>query len=167
MSQKIYNFKESVKIGENGEKKIIEYVENTLGGIVEDVRDKFMFRQNDIDILVTYKYATDPVAVEIKNDTYTSGNFFFETKSCIETNTPGCLYKTKAKQLYYYFENFNELYIIDMPSFLKWFEDNKSRFKRKEVKNYRRNGSIYTTEGYIFSKSYMEATFKEYRKVSL
>lgn len=164
-----YNFSDSIVVGTSGEKKIFDYLKkNPHVKNVKDVRDISKYQSADIDCIAIMSNG-DELAVEIKTDTYTSGNFFFETESSKEAGTLGCLYKTKAQFLFYYFVNYGELYIIDMPAFLAWFEENKhnANFKKKEVKNNSRYGGTYTTVGYTFSKRYMEQTFKRFKKVSL
>lgn len=165
----VYDFKDSVKVGESGEEEIFDWLRNNPNvESVDDVRDMWEYRAKDVDAVVNFKDGSSGMS-EIKTDTYTSGNFFFETMSSMETGSLGCLYKTQADYLMYYFVNFGELYIIKMSQFRKWFDKNKNRpeFKRKEVKNKRRNGGTYTTEGYTFPKSFMEKDFKAFKKVSI
>lgn len=163
----IYSFRTSINIGKAGEKLIYEYLKNNpdvLG--IEDVSDNKNWQAKDVDFLVTYK-DLGQFPIEIKNDQYASGNFFFETMSSIEAKTPGCLVKSSAKFLYYYFQRYRTLYIINLSAFRQWFYENKNKFNRKEVKNYRKNGGTYTTEGYTIPIRVFEAEFKKYRKIQL
>lgn len=134
---------------------------------IRDVRNIREYQQKDIDyILVT----TDDkeVSIEIKTDSYDSPNIFFETMSCIETNSIGCMYKTQAKYLYYYFLKTNELYIFDMAKYRDWVTENIGGFKKRIVKNWRRGqGVTYCSEGYLVPKESIHKTFKHYNLVIL
>lgn len=164
----IYNFSNSINTGKRGEELIKNWLnENPKISRVEDVTEVKRFQNKDID-LIAYDLNGNPMTIEVKNDQYTSGNFFFETMSSIEAGTLGCMYKTEADYIFYLFEVTGELYILDRLKFIKWFETNKNKFIEKEVKNYRRNGKdTYTTQGYIFKKSFLEKDFKAHIKVLL
>lgn len=102
--------------------------------------------------------------VEIKTDTYKTGNMFFETISNEEYQTKGCLMKTNADFLFYYFPNYQNgaLYIFQMKAFRKFVLDNLSYFKERRVTN-----TTHTSLGYIVPLSYIENNFMEYKKYSV
>ena len=52
------------------------------------------------------------ITVEAKADKVISSNIFFETISNKEKNTLGCMLKTEADYIFYYFIAFKELYIL-------------------------------------------------------
>ena len=102
--------------------------------------------------------------VELKTDTYTSGNIFFETMSNVEHNVKGCMYKSKADFLLYYFTETRELYMLRLPEYRQWFEDNKPHFKKKAFRNVnRKRDGYYTSEGYTIPKVFLEASMTSYQ----
>lgn len=92
------------------------------------------------------------IKLEIKTDSYTSGNLFFETLSNIEYNVLGCMLKTKADLILYYFMKYNKLYILKRERFVEWAVQGieKGKYKRKTFANKRRNKTLPPThtEGY-------------------
>ena len=157
---RVHNFNNSQKIGERGE-EIIQCFLESFGGIdhYEDVSKDKTFQKKDIDGLLWLKRG-GKVPVEIKTDTYTTGNIFYETQSCVEFNTPGCMEKTEAKYLYYYFPNFKFMYCISMNEYRDWFHQNKSQFKYKTFENEKKYGNgTYHSGGYLIPMSYMEKHF--------
>ena len=165
---KTHVFSESIIVGNKGE----EIVKRFLCGLknvasITDVSSNAAYQKQDIDLIINFSDGTSSTA-EIKTDTYTSGNIFFETVSNLEANVPGCMYKTKADFLLYYFTKTKELYILDMPAYLKWFKANRSNFTEKKLKNInRRNNGTYTSVGYTIPKVYLEKHFNKYQKIVL
>lgn len=157
---KVYDFKESIKYGKAGEDTVINFLlnSNTVKRI-EDVRNHVRYQADDIDIIVVDKSTSSKHSCEIKTDSYTSGNLFYETSSCLETGSLGCMEKTKAEYILYYFENYGELYILMTEEFRKFFDTYRDRFKRVTVKNKRKNGGTYTTEGYLIPKQFINNHF--------
>lgn len=163
---KTHKFGNSLKIGDEGEKIVQEFLQNNPKvANIEDVSGVDEYRDRDIDLVVKFidgKEAT----VEIKTDTYTSGNIFFETVSNLEYSVPGCMYKTQADYLFYYFTKTKELYILQMGKYREWFEANKSHFTEKKLKNInRKEDGTYTSIGYTIPKVYLETYFKNHKKV--
>ena len=165
MSNKVYEFKSSNKIGRQGEQfvkqQILELHPNVVS--ITDVSDDKFYQKQDIDFVVDFtsgKQAT----VEIKTDTYKTGNMFFETISNEEYQTKGCLMKTNADFLFYYFSNYQNgvLYIFKMKAFRKFVLDNLPHFRERRVTN-----TTHTSIGYIVPLSYIENNFAEYKKYSV
>lgn len=102
--------------------------------------------------------------VEIKTDTYKTGNMFFETISNEEYQTKGCLMKTNADFLFYYFSNYQNgvLYIFKMKAFREFVLNNLSHFRMRRVTN-----TTHTSIGYIVPLSYIENNFSGYKKYSV
>lgn len=162
---KIHDFNYSINIGNIGEEIILLYLqsnENILS--VEEVQSNKYYQQQDIDYVVHFKNGTVKT-VELKTDTYISGNIFFETMSAVETNSIGCMYKSKADYLFYYFINTKELYIFDFDKYREWFKQNKSHFYLKRLKNKGKYCGTYTSEGYTIPKTYLENNFNWYKKI--
>lgn len=163
MCQKIHYMQDSVKVGELGEKAVMDflltknYVQNYL-----DVRGDKTYWEKDVDYFVMFiDKSCHPI--EIKTDTYShTGNIFYEDISCIERNTPGCFQKTKARWLFYYFVNDGTLYIIHVKKFREWYEGNKHRFRTTTVtneildKNRRHTGKFFHSSGHLIPRAEIE-----------
>lgn len=151
---KVHNFKDSLAIGEIGEEKILEYLQtsSSVKNII-DVRNVKMYQECDVDLLV-HMQGEKELKIEIKTDTYRSGNIYYETVSAEETGSVGGFEKTKADYMFYYFINLQTLYILDMKKYRVWFKKHQTAFDaagyQKKVKNSRYNGSTYTSIGYAF-----------------
>lgn len=166
--EKIHEFNKSIKIGEYGEELIKEYLKNNYRvKSFEDVSHIERYQNRDIDLIVNFIDGT-ACAVEIKTDTYTSGNIFYETMSNIEHNVAGCMVISKADYLFYYFTETRELYILDFDKYRMWFKENKHNFCRKLLKNKNKAGTgTYTSEGYTIPKIFLENNFRWYKKIIL
>lgn len=170
IAEKVHDFNESIKIGETGETIIFDWFdrqEYTQG--IKDVRTDPAFQRNDIDFIVQHANGKE-YSIEVKTDQYTSLNIFYETVSALETQSAGCMHKSKAKYLAYYFIKFNKLYILDLKKFNEWMTNQIDKkcpvVEFKEFKNLRYNGSTYTSQGYTMPLLYLENNFPEkYLKV--
>lgn len=162
---KIHDMNSSLIVGEKGENIIYNYLkQHKKISNIRDVRNLYEYRKKDIDYIIDIGDMKD-VGIEIKTDTYNSPNIFYETFSCIETNSIGCLRKTKATYIFYYFLKTGELYILHTEAFNKWFDRNINNFTKKQLKNKRYNGvDLYTSEGYTIPKVFLENNFKMYQK---
>lgn len=169
--KKIYEFKKSLDIGELGEDIIEKYLKS-LNNVkkIESVKEIKKYQEEDIDFLV-YLNEGKKVSIEVKCDSYKSGNLYYETKSCVEFNTIGCLEKTKADYIFYYFLNLNVLYIFKTEKFRAWVRKeikqyNKnpklSKIQKKEVFNKAFNKKdLYTSQGYTIPLAHIESELKD------
>lgn len=160
ISIKIHDFNESIQKGKQGEDYIISVLKkNKHIKSITDVSNDSSYFEKDIDYLIEFNSGKIQ-SVELKTDFTTYPNFFYEEISSMETNSLGCFEKTEADRLLYYFIKLNILYIFDMEKFRNWFHENKEDFikkgYKKQIKNYRYNGSTYTTVGYAFPRDLLE-----------
>lgn len=164
----IHRFDKSIIIGEKGEEEIIKFLQkNTNIKEIKNVSNIDEYRLKDIDLIVHFKNGQS-YSLEIKTDTFDSGNIFYETLSCIETQTLGCFEKTQADYIFYFFIKTKELYILKTNEYRKWFHTNIDKFNRKEIPNMSRsNKSLIYGEGYTIKKKYLESQFKYYKKYIL
>ena len=151
---KIHNFKDSLVIGTLGETHILDYLhKNPNIKDIVDVRNDALYRKMDVDFVAIMSSGQE-LKIEIKTDSYKSGNIFYEWTSAVETDSIGCMQKTKADFLFYYFVNLDVLYILDMPAYRDWFETQKAMFDllgyKKSLRNKRYNNTTYETVGYAF-----------------
>lgn len=165
---KTHDFQQSIKVGKDGERLIERYLKNHPNiQTVDDVSNNPAYHELDIDYIIQFSNKTKST-IELKTDTYDTGNIFYETMSNVEYNVPGCMVKSKAEYLFYYFTKTQELYIIKFSEYKKWFEQNKSFFNRKLLKNInKKRTGTYTSEGYTIPKTYLEKNFKYFKKIIL
>ena len=144
MSNIVHNFNKSINVGDYGEQIIKSYFKkNPNVSNVTDVSQDKKYQDADIDFLVELKNGEN-ISVELKTDTYDTGNIFYEAISNKEYNVLGCMIKSKAKCLFYYFIKTKELYIIDFKAYKKWVNKNNARFAKKTIKNINRRGNGIT-----------------------
>lgn len=162
MEEKTYNFKTSNELGKFGESIAKKYFDqsNKISSYL-DVTDDDIYREKDIDFILNMKNG-NVITVEAKADKVPSSNIFFETISDIEKNTLGCMYKTEADYIFYYFIAFKELYILKREPYVNWFKKEHLYLwgcEDKKVRNeaYDSNGFLYYywTYGYIIPKKYI------------
>lgn len=157
---KIHDFKESLKVGERGEAVILDYLEKSpnIKKII-DVRDSKIYQEVDVDLIVKMNTGNE-LKIEVKTDTYTSGNIYYETVSSEETDSIGCFEKTQADYIFYFFMNLNTLYILEVDAYRNWFKEKQELFDilgyQKKPRNSRWNGSTYTSVGYAFPVQTLE-----------
>ncbi len=123
------------------------------------------YQKDDIDLLwVTRK---KEFLIEIKGDRWhKTGNFFFETLSNKERNTPGCLLYTRADYIFYYFVETGTLYALPMPATRDWFKKNLDRFKERSTTTPVGSAS-YTTVGRLVPIDVVQQEVPGIRKVDL
>lgn len=157
---KTHDFTKSNELGKRGEQVIQRFFgKRDTVARYEDVSDQKEYQDKDIDGILHLANG-DTLTVELKTDQYISGNIFYETDSCVEWHTPGCMNKTQAKCLCYYFPNFHVMYCIDMEAYRAWFEQNKSRFRYVTFKNYKRNyRGTYHSGGHLIPMTFFESNF--------
>lgn len=137
---------------------------------VTNVENDRYYQEKDIDLLVKMKIKESKgwVGIEVKCDSYKSGNLYFETISNINKNTLGCLLYSEAHFLFYYFEKLEELYILPMQSFRQWFLRNKSSFNKKNTYTKDTKGKIlYKSEGYTIPLDVIKKDFKRVKVIKI
>lgn len=128
---KIYDFRAQLAHGESGENLFKTYFEKQGYSIIPATRQE-QFKGIDFHLVNAEGM---PVTVEVKTDSYKSGNVFVELVSNSETKTQGWAYKTAAEWLVYYLKAYGYALVI-RPSSLRsklpqWIEE----FPSKEVPN--------------------------------
>lgn len=172
----VHNFSKSVKIGEIGE-TIMEYFIKKgfpISSIVSVAKEP-MYQKDDIDFIVTFQNGVKNT-LEVKTDTY-DVNFFYELISNDIYNTSGCMIKTKADIVVYYFINLEVVYFIDRRYFQEWFKKHEYDtiigdyglteyvMKSKSLKNIDRSGlGTYNSKGKVFPITFFEEKFDGWYK---
>lgn len=105
-----------------------------------DVSKLEKYQDKDIDFILYYKNGSR-YSLEIKTDDKTTGNMFFETISNVEFRVLGCMLKTKAKYILYYFPKYRRLYVWEREEFVKWAIQGikEGKYEKKKLKNKRKN----------------------------
>ena len=155
-----YNFHDSLTFGKIGEDIVIKYLLDNNKDVYDVSNDK-KYQKCDIDAFVTTK-DLKRFSIEIKTDSFDTGNIFFELISSIEPFSLGCMIKTKADFLFYFFIKTKELYILNMQKYRMFVIENIDDFQWKKVKN-----TNYESIGFLVPKKYLEENFKSYKKVIL
>ena len=125
--------RESSRVAARASTEIEAWLREWHGTInVENVEGDVSYQARDIDLL--WSTVTRDYSIEIKADRWhETGNFFFETISNKEKNTPGCFLYTEADFLFYYFIEPRKLYILPLPRTRTWFMQNLDRFDQRET----------------------------------
>lgn len=142
-----YTMQESTQVADRATADITHWLQHLSRTIsIQNVENDPHYRAIDVDLLVTTDRGESKL--EIKGDRYhKTGNFFFETHSNREKNTPGCFLYTEADWLCYYFVEIGLLYLLPMPQTRDWFLNNMERFQSKSTTTPIRAGGCYTTVG--------------------
>lgn len=142
-----YTMQESTQVADRATAEITQWLQNCPWTIsIQNVENEPHYRAMDVDLLV--RTDRGELKLEIKGDRYhKTGNFFFETQSNREKNTPGCFLYTEADWLYYYFVEIRVLYWLPMPATRNWFVNQLSRFPERSTTTPIRGGGYYTTVG--------------------
>ncbi|MGE5438038.1 MAG: hypothetical protein ACM3O3_12565 [Syntrophothermus sp.] len=149
---KLYQMDECVNVANIGTKIISNYLlsrDNTIK-LINVEKDK-KFQSIDIDLLLISNVDNNVElsTIEIKVDTYDTGNYFFETISNMNKNTDGCFLYSQAKWLYYYFLNTDELHIFEFSNIRLYLKDNYKRFESKKPLTTCGDIPYYNSFGYI------------------
>lgn len=145
-----YNIDETFNIGKNGVNIIKSYLEHLEGiSIALDVQDIREYQLKDIDLLVLTKN-NKRISIEVKTDRYyNTGNFFFETISNKQKNTPGCFMYTEADYIFYYYTGVNIVYMIPVNESRRWFISNINSFRIRETST----DDVYITVGRLVPRN--------------
>lgn len=138
-----YGWRAQIEVGERGVRRVAQYL-RSHGYEVEDVAEDKDFQSQDIDLRVRGQRKQRWRTVEVKTDTYESGNVFLELKS--STGTPGCVFKSRAQWWLYYLPALGVLLFINLPKLQLWLMENEWRYERKEVGSRRGRGK-WSVEG--------------------
>lgn len=160
-TKKIYNFNDSIKQGEEGERIVKEWLESRPNiHKVVDMAKNSLFYHKDVDFVVE-KETREKFRLEVKTDFYTSGNIYYETVSNEKYNVDGCMDKTDADVLAYYFIKLDILYLLNMKEYRKLMnkliEEKHPAMCQKEVGNYAKDGkNTYKSIGYTLPLAVLE-----------
>jgi hypothetical protein len=147
-----YGFEERNDFSKIGIKIVTDYLSSLKKTIkIVNVEDDVDYQKIDIDLIWHYKEDKNICEdyIEVKADSYTSGNFWLETLSNKKYQTQGCFLKSKAKYYFYYFSKWDKLYIIPLKPAQEWFKENMNRFRESETTTNNQGEYSHTTVGRI------------------
>lgn len=130
----VYYFKTQVKETNVGTDIILKFLQNRYPkDIFINVEDDKEYQKIDVD----YRWlrGDKELLLEIKVDSYKSGNFFYEFYSNYEMKTIGCFEKTKADYIAYYFSETDSLYILNPQNFRNYVNKYQKWLTPKYVPN--------------------------------
>lgn len=102
-------FKKSDALGKQGERIIFNYLRGKSWNVVDCAHHR-LFQELDIDAVVEKDNVT--YTIDIKTDSYDSGNIAIETISNDVKGTKGCLYVTRADYWWYYLIKRDEVLVF-------------------------------------------------------
>jgi len=169
-----YTMNETMNVAKEAAIAIEHYLNNlpeTVNTI--NVEDDPLYQKKDIDLLYFFKNqhkVKKRTSIEIKGDRhYYTGNYFFETHSNVQKNTPGCFMYTEADFLFYYYINEKELHILPMKETRAWFLAHMHEFKTRGTSTQIgfQNKKGYRTSGKLVPRNYLLKSVPSARVVQL
>jgi hypothetical protein len=150
LESRLFNFDDSMTIGSWAEDRFIEYLQGK-GYRVIDVREDPKMRQLDVD-LIAHAPAGDATWLEVKGDTHSTSNVYIEVVSSFTSasgRTEGCILKTAAHLLVYYFVNQGFALLIPVPALQAWVAAGGiNQFNRASPRNTQRSGRVTKSLGF-------------------
>lgn len=137
---------------------------------VKNVESEVEYQERDIDLIWTFKKGGQKktVTIEIKGDRYhRTGNYFFETVSNDQKNTPGCFMYTEADYVFYYFIEQRELHILPMPATRKWFINNINDFAERATSTEINGRFAYRTIGRLVNRQRIKKEINNIRIINI
>ena len=161
-------FAGSLKRGELGEEIFI----SSLAGSkavkkVYDARNSAKYQAMDIDFVIdampksmlSNLAGSTKISVELKTDYTSYQNIYYEKYSCRELHTAGCMEKTNADVLIYYYIRKKFFYVLKTDTFRDWVHVHSEDFI-KNFKSERGRFGIYHKEGFLIPTSSIDAAFE-------
>ena len=116
------------------------------GWSVEDVSADGDYQAQDVDLVVQPPESSRHLTVEVKTDTYTTGNIFLELSS--SSGKPGCVFKSRAQVWLYWLRELGVLLHIDLPALQLWLLEHHEDYQRRRVHS-KRGTSGWSVEGLL------------------
>ena len=161
-------FTGSLKRGEVGEEIFI----SSLAGSkavkkVYDARSSAKYQAMDVDFLINVMpksmlsnlAGSTKISVELKTDYTAYQNIYYEKYSCRELHTAGCMEKTNADVLIYYYIRKKFFYVLKTETFRAWVHEHSEDFI-KSFKAERGRFGIYHKEAFLIPTSSIDAAFE-------
>ena len=167
--EQAYCFYQRDAVGTRAQKRVMDFLMQYPQTVtIQDVSADPIYRAKDVDFIWRYKHLDDIVldaGVEVKGDErmVSTGNFFLETVSNDNKNTPGWLLYSEACFLAYVSMPENLLYMMMMQELRKGVLDNRSNFREVSTSTQGAYGNIlYRTKGLLVPKGILKIMMKDY-----
>lgn len=142
MDNKVYLFQKQVEETNVGTEIVIGFLQKKFPhDIFTNVESEKEYQKIDVDYL--WSHNNKKYLLEIKVDSYSSNNLFYELYSCYELKTQGCMEKTEADFIAYYYSAKDILYIINPKALKKYVHKYDKWLEPKYIPN-----STYYAMGY-------------------
>lgn len=143
MENEVYLFAKQVKETDIGTEVVIGFLQKKYPhDIFINVEDDKEYQKIDVDYLWRTHKGKE-FLLEIKVDSYLTSNLFYEKFSCYELKTQGCMEKTKANFIAYYYSAKDILYILNPEKLRKYVNKYEKWLTPKFIPN-----STYHAMGY-------------------
>lgn len=163
MEKEVYLFASQVKETDIGTEVVIGFLQRKYPhDVFTNVEDDKEYQKMDIDYLWTHE--TKELLLEIKVDSYLTNNLFYELYSNYELKTQGCLEKTKADFIAYYYSAKDILYIIDPRKLRKYVHKYEKWLVPKFIPNSTYQAMGYTIPLNELGKDIIKAKFENIKK---
>lgn len=122
-------FSEDIEKGDYGELLAKKFFREFNGiNLIEDKSGVYEYQKADVDLLVEARVSggSEVLGIEVKNDTTTYPNMFFETKSVIKNGkvvSPGCLLVSEADFLIYIYQAYDVAVFVPLKNLNNWVVD--------------------------------------------
>ena len=160
-------FSKDIYRGTLGEEIVESVLKNIFSYNYLKVTEDKKYQNEDVDFILTKK--DKEIKIEVKTDSYTTGNMAWEEFSCTELKTPGCFQKTKADFICYYFIEWDLCYVFDTKVLREFVLSNKNSWHLRDFIVTDNGHSKYHSSGYIIPLSLLEEKLPEnsYIKIPL
>lgn len=132
-----YGWKSQLEAGQRGVEAVSRYL-LAHDFHVQDVTNDRDWQHRDVDLLVRGKRKQRWKAVEVKTDSYTTGNIFLELVA--SSGRPGCVFKSRADVWCYWLSSLGILLLIELPALQYWLLEHASDYRRSRVNSSRGRG---------------------------
>lgn len=139
----VYDWQQQLDIGSVGVRQLMSYLTDQ-GYRIEDVTADPDYQDQDIDLRVRLPRQRKWRTVEVKTDTYKSGNIFLELVT--GRGKPGCVFKSRAQYWAYLLPKLGLLLWIDLPALQLWTCAHATDYEPKKVTS-KRGGAVWTVTG--------------------
>ena len=163
MEKEIYLFAKQVEETNIGTEIVIGFLkEKYPQDVFVNVEDDKEYQKIDVDYL--WSHVGKEFLLEIKVDSYLTSNLFYELYSNYELKTSGCLEKTKADLIAYYYSAKDILYIIDPKNLKKYVHKYEKWLTPKFIPNSTYHAMGYTIPLNELGKDIIKAKYENISK---
>jgi hypothetical protein len=133
---------------------------------VKSVEKDPEWQDRGVDLLWKVEGRNIPIRIEVKGDRqHHTKNFFLETISNLQRQTPGCFVATDSHIFAYYFVGVGELHMLPTKPLQKWFSYRIDEFPEKITSTTIRGKFAYNTVGRLVRRRLVRDVFPDYAMI--